>query len=99
MDDAERTDTGRTVYVEHKLDGNAAAGVLGEVFRFEVTIARTACAHCGATGSVGEQTAYVTGMGTVVRCAGCNGPLIRLAITPKGHWLDLRGVAYLLVES
>ena len=70
-------------HVEHKLDGNAAAGALGEIFRFEATTAQTLCAYCGATGSIGGQAAYVTGMGVVVRCAGCDGALIRLANTPK----------------
>ena len=34
---------------EQRLDGNAAAGTLGEVFSFEVTTAGYACAGCGGT--------------------------------------------------
>ncbi len=86
-------------HVEHKLDGNAAAGVLGEVFWFETTTAGTACAHCGATGNVGGQSAYMTGMGVVVRCAACDDPLIRLVSTPEGYWLDLRGLEYFRIGS
>ena len=38
---------------EHRLDGNAAAGLLAEVFTFDITTARAACTGCGATGEVG----------------------------------------------
>jgi uncharacterized protein DUF6510 len=38
-------------------------------------------------------------MGVVVRCASCDSALIRLAGTPEGYWLDLRGVRYLNVRG
>ena len=38
---------------ERRLDGNAAAGVLREVFAFEMTTAEIACVRCGSTGRVG----------------------------------------------
>src|SRR5215211_3370919 len=52
-----------------QLDGNAAAGVLAEIFTFEITTARVACVRCGAAGEIGSQMAYVSEIGTVVRCA------------------------------
>jgi hypothetical protein len=87
---------------EQRLDGNAAGGILGEVFAFEMTTARAACVHCGASGEVGAQMAYVSEIGTVVRCAACEGILIRV-VHQEGsrgrYFLDLRGVEYLqLVE-
>jgi Family of unknown function (DUF6510) len=82
---------------ELKLEGNAAAGLLGEVFPFEMTMAEVACDRCGTTGNVGGQAAYITKMGVVVRCASCDAALVRLAGTPEGYWLDLRGVRYLNV--
>jgi len=87
---------------EQRLDGNAAAGVLAEIFTFEVTTARAACAHCGATGEVGAQMAYVTEIGTVVRCAACDNPLIRVVHQDEGperYWLDLKGVEYLQLRE
>ena len=48
---------------ERRLDGNAAAGVLREVFAFEMTTAEIACVRCGSTGRVGGQMAYMHGMG------------------------------------
>lgn len=87
---------------EHRLDGNAAAGVLREVFAFEITTARTACTGCGATGEVGAQMAYVSEIGTVIRCAACDNALIRIVRQHDGaqrYWLDLRGIEYLQLQE
>jgi len=87
---------------EHRLDGNAAAGVLAEIFTFEITTARAACAHCGATGEVGAQMAYVSEIGTVVRCSACDNALIRVVRQddgPQRYWLDLKGVEYLQLRE
>jgi hypothetical protein len=87
---------------EQRLDGNAAAGVLAEIFTFEVTTARAACVRCGATGEVGSQMAYVTEIGTVVRCSSCDNPLIRVVRQnegPQRYWLDLKGVEYLQLQQ
>jgi len=86
---------------EQRLDGNAAAGLLAEVFTFEITTARAACVHCGATGEVGAQMAYVTDIGTVLRCSSCEAPLIRIVRqpdSPRRYWLDLQGVEYLQLQ-
>jgi hypothetical protein len=48
---------------------------------------------------VGEQMAYVTEIGTVVRCASCDNALIRIAQNPSGYCLDLRGISYLRFEG
>jgi len=87
---------------ENRLDGNAAAGVLAEVFTFEITTALAACARCGAVGEVGSQMAYVSEIGTVVRCSACDNALIRVARQadgPQRYWLDLKGVEYLQLEE
>ena len=41
-----------------RLDGNAAAGLLHEVFGTEVTIARGTCDGCGAVEAVGAVHLY-----------------------------------------
>ena len=87
---------------EQRLDGNAAAGVLAEIFTFEITTAKTACTHCGATGEVGAQMAYVTEIGTVVRCSSCDNALIRVVRQnegPQRYWLDLKGIEYLQLQQ
>lgn len=87
---------------EQRLDGNAAAGILGEVFAFEITTARAACAGCGATGEVGAQMAYISEIGAVIRCSACDQALIRVVHQdggPRRSWLDLKGVDYLQLEG
>ncbi len=87
---------------ERRLDGNATGGLLGEVFALEMTTARVACTECGATGEIGGQIAYVSEIGTVVRCAACDNALIRVARrvdSRSRYWLDLRGVEYLQIEG
>ena len=84
---------------ELRLDGNAAAGVLQEVFAFEVTTAEVRCAGCGATWQVGQTMVYAQEMGTIVRCPSCDSALIRVAHGPGRYWLDLRGVGHLRIQE
>lgn len=85
---------------EQRLDGNAVAGLLREVFAFEATTAEYACRNCGRTGRLGEAMVYeVREMGTVVRCPGCDNALIRLAQSRGRRWVDLRGIRYLQVAD
>ena len=84
---------------EHKLDGNAAAGLLREVFVFEMTTAEVACANCSAIRRIGEAMVYAHGMGTIVRCPSCDHPLIRVAGGSGRYWVDLKGVEYLQTEE
>ena len=81
---------------ELRLDGNAAAGPLGEVFSFEVTTAEYACRGCGRVGRFGAAMVYeVRDLGMVVRCPGCDNALIRLANIRGRQLLDLGGTSYL----
>jgi ribosomal protein S27E len=75
------------------LDGNAAAGLLDEVFMFEATTAVVTCAGCGASGPIGAAVVYASAMGTVVRCARCSEVLIRGAELPGRIVVDMRGAA------
>ena len=84
---------------ELRLDGNAAAGTLGEIFSFEVTTAHYACKGCGRVAHIGEAMAYMTEIGTIVRCPSCDNALIRLAHNRGRYWIDLRGIRYLQVED
>jgi ribosomal protein S27E len=84
---------------ENRLDGNAAGGVLGEIFPFEMTSAQAACVSCGAVWRVGQMMVYAHEMGTIVRCATCDNALIRVARGQGRYWLDLRGVGYLQIED
>jgi len=84
--------------MENKLDGNAAGGILQEIFPFEMTLAQATCTGCGATNAIGAQAVYMHGMGTVVRCPSCDTMLIRVAHTKGRYWLDMRGVRVLQIS-
>ena len=84
---------------EHRLDGNAAGGLLGEIFPFEMTTTRVTCASCGTLSQVGQTMVYGHEMGTIVRCTKCDNALIRVARGPGRYWLDMRGVRYLQIEE
>lgn len=82
-----------------RLDGNAAAGILSEIFVPDLTTARATCAHCGAAREMGALLVYAHGMGTVVRCPSCDGIVLRVARTGTRVWLDARGAARIVVAA
>jgi hypothetical protein len=82
-----------------RLDGNAAAGLLAEVFRTEMTTAEVACAGCGSVAVVAELMRYGHGMGAILRCARCDTAVIRVSQTRHRHWLDLRGARMLRLAA
>ena len=84
---------------ERRLDGNAAGGLLAEIFAFEVTAARTVCASCGATSFVGALIAYTNAPGDVLRCVSCQAVQLRVAADGDRRWIDLRGVGCLEVRA
>jgi len=82
-----------------RLDGNAAGGLLNEIFPFEMTAAETTCANCGMVKLVGELMLYWHGMGTVLRCAGCDTALMRITHIRGRYRLDLSGMSCLLIDA
>jgi hypothetical protein len=82
-----------------RLDGNAAAGLLAEVFAFEATTATICCGACGNVGQLGELPMYHHGMGAVLRCPRCDGAMVRVGQGRGRYLVDLRGSAYLAVEA
>jgi hypothetical protein len=81
------------------LDGNAAAGLLRELFALDVTAAEVTCVCCGAVAEVGETRVYGGVMGAIFRCAHCDSIVMRLVHTPVGIWLDMRGSRRLFARS
>lgn len=81
------------------LDGNAAGGLLREIFVFDATAARVRCAGCAGIAMVGELRLYAIEMGAILRCPTCDVAVLRIAPTPRGLWLDLRGTATLVAMS
>ena len=83
-----------------RLDGNAAAGVLGEIFAVEMTSALCTCAHCGHVAPLGSLVLYGGQVGTVLRCPTCEQVQMRVVRTPERggqYWIDMRGISILRV--
>jgi hypothetical protein len=73
------------------LDGNAAAGLLQEIFVLEITTAQIQCEACSFTGAVGSLRVYAAPMGAVLRCTRCDHILMSAVHTPHGRWLEMKG--------
>jgi len=78
-----------------RLDGNAAAGQLREIFAVDLTAAVGCCSGCGRTGAIGEAHCYGPAPGIVLRCTGCDGVLLRMVTADDRAWLDMRGLSIL----
>ncbi len=83
---------------DRRLDGNAAAGALASIFAREMSVVMTTCGQCGNVADVGALLAYITAMGTVLRCATCETVMLRLVETPDRVWLDVRGMGSLAMD-
>lgn len=82
-----------------RLDGNAAGGLLNEIFPFEMTAAEATCAGCGITKPIGELMLYRHGMGSVLRCASCDTALLRITHVRGSYCLDVSGMSYLRIAE
>jgi hypothetical protein len=81
-----------------RLDGNAAAGLLAQVFCGETSGALVICAGCGRTAAIGALLAYGLEMGAILRCPGCDTAVLRVGAAENMLWVDLRGAVSLRVE-
>jgi Family of unknown function (DUF6510) len=75
-----------------RLDGNAVAGELMEIFGVEMTIATSICGSCGAASTVAELHVYAQAPGTVIRCAGCEQVQMSIVRGRDRLWLNLSGM-------
>ena len=82
-----------------RLDGNAAGGLLNEIFPFEMTAAEATCGGCGAMRPLGEMMLYRHGMGAILRCADCDTALMRITHIRGYYRLDLSGMTCLRIAS
>jgi hypothetical protein len=80
------------------LDGNAAAGVLTQVFCSEPSNAVIVCAGCGATAAIGALPAYGLELGAILRCPHCDTAVLRVGTAGTMLWVDLRGSVSLRVR-
>jgi predicted RNA-binding Zn-ribbon protein involved in translation (DUF1610 family) len=95
----EHTAAGERVADALRLDGNAAAGILSEIFVPDLTAADTTCANCGTTRAIGALLVYAHGMGVVVRCPNCDSVVLRIARTRTRLWLDMTGATRVVTPA
>ena len=82
---------------ELRLDGNAAAGVLSEVFVNEMTASHVMCDSCGEARMMGEERLYMYPLspGAVVRCVNCDEPLLVLVHRRGALRVGIPGIRWL----
>ena len=76
---------------ELRLDGNAVAGLLQEVFAVEITTAIGTCDGCGANEAIGAIHVY-RGAGIVMRCPHCDNALVTIVKDDNRVWIGFPGV-------
>jgi len=83
--------------MELRLDGNAAAGMLRDIFASDVTAARGACAACGAVAHLGSQHLYMYPLspGAVLRCQLCQNVLAVFVHAGGRYRFALQGLTWL----
>ena len=84
-----------------RLDGNAAAGILMEVFVQDLSAARGACADCGTVAPMGSQHLYMYPLspGAVLRCTSCQAVLMVFVHAGGRYRLGLRGLTWLEIPD
>jgi hypothetical protein len=84
---------------ETRLDGNAAAGTLRDLFARDVTGATATCAGCGSQRPVGALLMYGSPMGVILRCPDCDIAMLRIASTPGWTRVDASGISLLAIPD
>jgi hypothetical protein len=80
------------------VDGNAAAGLLADIFGREMTMARWECAGCSAQHAMAQLHAFTHAPGVVLRCPDCDSVVLRVVASETHYWIDARGADYLRLE-
>jgi Family of unknown function (DUF6510) len=83
-----------------RLDGNACAGLLAEIFTTDVTASRCACAGCGVVVEIGAHHLYdhPGGPGAVLRCRDCERVLLVVVDTGGRYRIAVQGMTWLEVD-
>jgi len=76
-----------------RLDGNAIAGELFDVFGEEMTAAMGTCSSCGSKRPLGELAVYMQAPGVVGRCSSCENVMIVIVEIRGVRCVDLHGIA------
>lgn len=84
-----------------RLDGNAAGGMLRDLFAFDLTGASGQCAACGRTAQIGGQHLYLHPLspGAVLRCQSCENILMVIVHAGGRYRFGLQGLKWLQIPD
>lgn len=91
------SDLGPDPAADRRLDGNAAAGPLAELFGIDLAAAVVICDGCGRQGPLAANELYADAPALVLRCPGCTAVVLRYAASGGRLRLDMRGTRLLTV--
>ncbi|CAD6008199.1 DUF6510 family protein [Agreia sp. COWG] len=78
-----------------RVDGNAAAGALGEILRLDVTTAVAECRHCTASAALADAIVEQDAEGTIVLCRSCGHTLLTYVSREGRRYVEFAGLASL----
>jgi len=84
---------------EHRVDGNAVAGMVGELLGVEATTGHTTCHTCGRASLLAEHHAYLNAPGAVLRCPHCENVTLRVVRAGTRVHVDLSGLRTVTLDS
>lgn len=84
---------------DRRLDINAAAGPLAELFAVDLTMATVQCDGCAATTDLARYDVYAHGPGLVIRCRGCDHVVLRYSTAGGRLRLDMTGTRLLILPG
>jgi hypothetical protein len=76
-----------------RLDGNAIAGELFDVYGEEMTTAMATCSSCRSRRPLGELAVYLQAPGVVARCSSCESVMLVIVEIRGVRCVDLHGIA------
>ncbi|MGJ0388373.1 DUF6510 family protein [Microbacterium sp. CGR1] len=78
-----------------RVDGNAAGGLLLEIFGRDMTGARAACAHCEHEAALADAIAELDAAGVILLCRGCGHTLLTYLRSTAERTLTIGGLTRL----
>jgi hypothetical protein len=75
-----------------RVDGNAAAGPLGEILSLDITTAVGTCRHCSTAAALSESIVERDADGVIVLCRSCGHTLVTYISRDGRQYLEFAGL-------
>jgi len=80
-----------------RVDGNAVAGRLSEIFRKDMTLASGQCRTCRRETEIASTVVELDDAGLIVLCPSCKHTMFTVVTGPVRTWIDLSGISGLSI--